>query len=93
MTPQQLKQQVEQRNAEVDALTVLWQSMVTGFCPTSQQFSVWLQLHTFERVTHAVTKTGRKFLRLDGQMDADHLVRFCSSVANEEKTRTASRGA
>jgi hypothetical protein len=71
------------RRAEVLGLIQLWELCVDGQCPTEQQFAFWLQLHTFERMVQSVREVGRKQARRRVKMDADHVVRFCSRVAND----------
>jgi hypothetical protein len=90
MTPaEQLTQEVTERRAEVTALSHLWE-VVLGECPSQQQFFVWLDLHTFDRLVRAIRETGRKQSKRQVKMDSDHLVRFCSSVANQRKTEEGS---
>jgi hypothetical protein len=86
MTPETLNLDIERRNSEATVLKTLWQSLIDGFCPSHQQFLVWLQLHSFTRMTFAINKAGRKYLRLQGQMDEDFLLRYTSKIANALKT-------
>jgi hypothetical protein len=93
MTPQELTQQLEQRHAEVTALTALWQSTIAVHCPDETQWSVWLDLHPFVIVQYAVKETARKFSRMRKLMDYDYLTRFASSVMNAQHARQAGKDA
>ena len=86
MNAEQLTKEVTERRAEVNALSHLWEVAV-GQCPSEQQFYVWLDLHTFDRLVRAIRETGRKQSKRQTKMDSDHLVRFCSKVANDLKTQ------
>jgi hypothetical protein len=82
---QQLTQEVCAMRDEINALSHLWQVAI-GPCPSDQQFCTWLGLHPFERLVRAIRETARKQSKRQVKMDADHLVRFCSRMANDRKT-------
>jgi hypothetical protein len=85
MTAPQLIEQLDARLAEARALSSLWKaSGLPGM--NDGQISVWLDLHPFQRMVHAIKRTASKNSRLDGSMTLDHAVRYCSKVANDEKT-------
>jgi len=85
MTAPQLIEQLDARLAEARTLSSLWKtSGLPGM--NDGQISVWLDLHPFQRMVHAIKRTASKNSRLDGSMTLDHAVRYCSKVANDEKT-------
>jgi hypothetical protein len=86
MTPKELTKHMEQRHEEVTALCKFWHSLIPDFSPGSHQMGVWLDLHDFDRMVLAIKKTGAKFTKMDREMSLDHAVRFCSRVANDQKT-------
>jgi hypothetical protein len=82
---QQLTQEVAEVRAAIIALVQLWEISVSGPCPDEAQFYVWLGLHQFGHIAAAIRETGVKQSKRAVKMDADHLVRFCSRVANDRK--------
>jgi hypothetical protein len=84
-TIDQLKQEVAESRAAIIALTQLWEISISGPCPDATQFSVWLGLHQFHNIAASIRETGRKQSKRSVKMDGDHLVRFCSRVANDRK--------
>ena len=86
ITPTELTQQLEQRRAEVEALLALWNDVLPEHTVNPHQLRVWLKLHPFSRVVAAIEKTAKKSAKLDGQMDKEYVIKFCSSVANGLKT-------
>jgi hypothetical protein len=60
----------------------LWNGGITTFCPSDGQWNTWLSLHSEAALLRAILKTTAKYLKSRGQMDADYLVKYCSSVAN-----------
>jgi hypothetical protein len=84
MTPtEKLQQELHQRHATIVALRQLWEiTIAADSCPEQPQFSFWLDRHRFEHVAFAIREAGRKQLKRGTKMDADHLIRFVSSVAN-----------
>jgi hypothetical protein len=84
MTPKDVTEQMEQHRA----LNTLWNYLLPGRSIDPYQFYIWMRLHPFSRVVDAIEKTGRKSVKLGGKMTADHLVRFCSKVANDSKAAT-----
>ena len=66
---------------QVEALTLLWQSLLPiETLPPYQQIILWLCRFGFEKVESAVEKTATKFLRVNGTMNADYCHRYTSSV-------------
>jgi len=88
MTVEDILQEAERREKEVCALRKLWSVSVGKHIPSVVQVNTWLALHSFDAVVEGVRIAGKKFQMMDGDMTADHLVRFTSSVMN---TRKASR--
>jgi hypothetical protein len=82
---EKLQEEITQRRASVLALAHLWELAIGNDIPADGQFAVWLDLHRFEHVVHAIKETGHKQSRRTEKMSADHLVRFVSSVANKRK--------
>ena len=75
--------QVTQRRDEVQALVHLWEVAISRQCPSTPQFFLWLDLHSFDCVSRAIRQTARKQFNKKTPMTPDHLIRFCSKVANE----------
>jgi hypothetical protein len=88
MTAPQLIEQIDARLAEARALSSLWK---TSGLPAMNdgQISVWLDLHPFQRMVHAIKRTASKNSRTSGNMSLDHAVRYCSKVANLEKSKVS----
>jgi hypothetical protein len=91
MTPEQLNKEVTERRLEIAALSDLWEVVVGNHVPSQQQFNIWTELHSFEILVRSIRETGTKQAKRRGTMCADHLVRFCSQVANQKSAleRTA----
>lgn len=87
MTPQELNKLIEHRQEEVMSLCKFWHSLFPQFSPGASQMRVWLDLHDFDRVVHAIKKTAAKNAKLGGAMDLDYATKFCSKVANVAKTK------
>jgi len=66
---------------ETNELRTLWDRLL-GNLPDLVQFEVWRLVHSFEVVQHGIIKTAEKNMALHRQMDADHRLRYCSSVMN-----------
>lgn len=86
MTVETIMKEAEQREKELSALQKLWTVTVGKHTPSVVQFNTWLCLHSLEDVVEGVRITGKKLQMMDGQMSADHLVRFTSSVMNFRKS-------
>jgi len=84
MTPKDVTEQMEQHRA----LCAMWNNLLPERAIDPYQFYVWLRLHEFARVAAAIERTARKYTKLSGQMTADHLVRFCSKIANDLKAQS-----
>lgn len=93
MTPQELTLHMEKRREEVNALCNFWYSLLPEFSPGAQQMRIWLDLHSFDRIVHAIEKTAAKNGKLNGAMTLEHAVRFCSKVANTRKTQQEAQAA
>jgi hypothetical protein len=83
-TPQGLLEQMEQHRA----LCAMWNNFLPERSIDPYQFYVWLRLHEFSHVAEAIDRTVRKYTKVRGQMTADHLVRFCSKIANNLKAQS-----
>lgn len=91
MNTEELQQEISKRHAAIVSLVQLWEIVITAeSCPSRAQFSVWLDRHKFEHVAFAIRTAGRKRIGSGNKMDADHLIRFVSSVANRV-TREANK--
>ena len=84
MTPEQLNKELAEAREARNALVHLWEVVVGNHVPSDQQFGIWMELHSFESLVRAVRETGAKQAKRRGTMCADHLIRFCSKVANEK---------
>jgi hypothetical protein len=93
MTVDAIMIEAEQREKEVAAVRKLWAVTVGNHVPTVVQVSTWLALHSFDAVVEGVRIAGRKFQLMDGDMTAEHLVRFTSSVMNFRKASRAEKTA
>jgi hypothetical protein len=93
MTVDAIMMEAEQREKEVTALRKLWSVTVGKHVPSVVQVSTWLALHNFDAVVEGVRIAGKKFQLMDGDMTADHLVRFTSSVMNFRKASRAEKAA
>ena len=84
MTPQELTQQVQQRNEEYQALALLWESFLPVEArPGRYQFSVWIDRYGLEITRKGIVKCGDKYIRLvdEGrEMDQDYIIRYASGV-------------
>ncbi len=93
MTVETILLEAEQREKEVTAVRKLWSVTVGQHVPSVVQVSTWLALHNFDAVVEGVRIAGKKFQLMDGDMTADHLVRFTSSVMNFRKASRAEKAA
>ena len=93
MTSAELKTQMQQRHEECAALRELWVSLMPELCPDEKQFVVWLSLHPLDRMVLSVKRTASKDAKLTGSMTLEHAVRFCSKVANTQKTQQETQAA
>jgi hypothetical protein len=89
MTVEDILLEAEQREKEVTAARKLWSVTVGKHVPSVVQVNTWLALHSFDAVIEGVRIAGRKFQLMDGDMTAEHLVRFTSSVMNFRKASRA----
>ena len=89
MTTEQLREEVQELQAQCDALRSLWKQLVCDtFVPSPSQFDTWLNNCSLDEVAYAIRKTGRKHDQLV-QMSSDHMLRYCSKVMNN---RNSERG-
>lgn len=68
-----------------EALQSLWNETVGRHAPPLDQCWVWIQRHPYDVCEYAIRETAKRFARYP-EMSADHLIRFCSSVANSRKS-------
>jgi hypothetical protein len=81
-----ISEAIEERVEIVNALAKLWSVLLPETqIPNTEQFALWLSLHTPERMMLAIRSTARKRNTLGGVMSQEHMVRYCSSVANNAK--------
>lgn len=81
-TTETIQKELQQRDNECAVMAALWKSMITAFCPSKEQFSLWLNLHTIETLRHSVVETGKKYMRTGCTMNEEYAIRYCSSAAN-----------
>lgn len=87
-----LTERIKEQAENIEALSTLWSSLIPSApLPTNTQFGTWLDLHAAEDVLRAVKAAANKYNLLNGSMDEDYLVRYCSSVANSRKTKRQKR--
>jgi hypothetical protein len=65
------------------SLIELWQRLMDGNTPLESQFLFWLSIHTPEVLREAIIRTATKNAKMDGKMDLNYRLRFCSRVAND----------
>lgn len=81
-----MSDELNRRKQDAEQLMEFWKLMLPGEpLPDTYQFFVWVALHPVGRVADAISKVARK-VRSTPAMSLDHRVRFCSSVANRQKT-------
>jgi hypothetical protein len=61
----------------------LWQQLMSGSTPPESQFRLWFSIHSPEILREAIIRTATKNAKLNGNMDSDYRVKFCSRVAND----------
>lgn len=83
--PDQLEQIVSEKKVTCASLTGMWSSMIPAFCPTQDQFSLWLYSHELKTVLYAIRETAKKQKRSKEPMTPDHLIRYCSKVMNNKE--------
>lgn len=64
-------------------LTELWTGSITTYVPSEAQWNIWLSFHTPEVMMKVVLKTIKRWVKLNGNMTEDYLVRYTSSLANK----------
>lgn len=55
--------------------------------PADHQWALWLLLHDLQIVKDSIAELAKKYRTLNGQMDADYMVRFASSVMNRKQSQ------
>jgi hypothetical protein len=88
MNAAELKTTLERNTEEATALSALW-SLLIGPSPELRQFNIWCHHHGFQATQSAIERTAAKFSKLNGQMDSDYMLRYCSSVAKEKSAHGA----
>jgi hypothetical protein len=70
----------------IKASNRLWILLLEGApVPTNEQFGRWHSLHNARTLVEAFQTTARKFHKSNSTMTLEHLIRYCSSVANHSK--------
>lgn len=67
----------------MNSFTELWKELMTGSAPSESQFRIWLSIHAPDVLREAIIRTATKNAKMDGKMDLNYRVRFCSRVAND----------
>jgi hypothetical protein len=75
-----IQERITQQQQDCAALEALWRELIPSFCPSSEQFKLWLIRFGFETASYGVTETAAKRLRMGTTMSADHMLRFASRV-------------
>jgi len=83
--PLSLYSKVQEQLEAVEALKKLWMMLLEGApMPPNEQFGRWHNMHNSKTLIAALQITARKFQKTPA-MTLEHLVRYCSSVANQRK--------
>jgi len=81
-------------NTEFDvrtqALADLWRKVMAGFCPSAEQFNLWLVYHSYLTVVYGIKATGLKYHKLRGEMEINHQLAYASKVMNTKDSTHAS---
>jgi|SRR5690348_16121643 len=86
MTPSDLLAHLTKREEELNAVKKLWNLRVPGYCPSDQQFSLWLDRHPFDVVVYGVRQLGAKLQYHPGELDSDdYILRWVSKVMINEQ--------
>jgi hypothetical protein len=73
---------------EIQELKELWVALFPGVpVPNDPQWILWLLRHKPTTVRDALGELGVKFVKLGGEMTAEHMGRFASSVMNRMSDR------
>lgn len=65
----------------MNELQNLWNELL-GNVPLESQFRLWLATHRPENLREAIVATAIKNTKMQGRMDVDYRIKYCSSVAN-----------
>lgn len=76
----------------MNSLIELWQQLMNDSGPGEPQFRLWLTIHTPEVLREAIIRTATKNAKLNGNMDREYRIRFCSRVANDLKFKNIDFG-
>jgi hypothetical protein len=73
-----------------ETLMQLWSALIPNFCPTEQQFNLWLVTYDLDEklVEWGVKETALKFQKKKGNMDDEYLVKFMSSILRTKYAKT-----
>ena len=80
----------KQREDALAGLRSLWTALVPIELPSNYQLHLWLSRYPLDLVKFAFEATGNKAQRMQRDnltMDADHSLRYCSSVMRNESER------
>ena len=73
---------IQQFTETKDRFVALWESSIPTFMPSEAQWITWLSLHDEHALLQAVIKTVARYVKSQGAMDGDYLIKYCSAVAN-----------
>jgi hypothetical protein len=90
MSGKELQERLSGQQAELIGLIHLWRELIPSYQPPDAQFKFWRIRHGFEVMHYSIEETAAKLLSL-GTMTPEHLVRFCSSVANATSKKREGR--
>jgi hypothetical protein len=68
----------------VEEIKSVWGLLFKGISlPTDNQFTMWILNNEYTDVKAAFSRTGRKFLKMEGNMTQDHLERYIGSLLSK----------
>jgi hypothetical protein len=67
----------------INDLKGAWALMFPGTpVPSDAQWTIWRLAHPGNIIRTSLAELGKKYLKLNGRMDADYMIRFASAVMN-----------
>jgi hypothetical protein len=80
---------VQHRIDTIHSLTELWTALLPKApVPSNAQFNRWIGMHTSMVLLFAIETAADKYARTEPPMTGEHLIRYCSSVANNRRYKT-----
>jgi hypothetical protein len=66
---------------EIDDLKAAWVLMFPGvLVPNDGQWAIWRLTYPENSIRMGLAELGKKYLKLDGRMDREYMLRFASAV-------------